>query len=70
MQMHRDISIWLVAMILKMRNIAERVISSVQEVSKTALTEHIKHQTVAVIWIVVHHLYAQTVAASVWVATS
>ena len=68
MQMRRDFSIWLVIWIQVIVNINTQEICSVQEVSKTALTEHI-NQTDVVTLTVVRLLFVQTVAVNVWVAT-
>ena len=68
MQMRRDFSIWLVIWIQVIVNINTQEICSVQEVSKTVLTEHI-NQTDVVTLTVVRLLFVQTVAVNVWVAT-
>ena len=68
MLMLKDFLIWLAIWIRVIMNISRREICSAREVSITALIEHTSQQD-AVIWIVVHLLFALTAVANVWVAT-
>ena len=68
MQTRRDILIWLAIWSLIIMNISRQEICSVQEASRTALTELIS-QTDAATLTAAHLLYALTAAVNVWVAT-
>ena len=68
MPMRRDILIWLAILILIILNIRMQEICFVQEVSNTALTEHISQMAVAILT-VAPLLFVLTAVANVWVAT-